>query len=486
MNKNLLLSILFLIAVFGETGAQTVTSREDEFTVLKNANAIVRTLDVDNNPIVYCKDNTNQHHIIYHNQNYSAPYSSPSFVWPAFISGTDYTINDMVVLGDRCYCCGSYTCPDVRGVTTVGLIVRIDLSNIANTMGATVEFKFCTINKVKEFTRMDATKDNSIDDIALLGELKDPSNPSGVAFVTWNGVNWKYKVHGLNETDETLTDIVFTANGNKVITVSRLDNKLYDFCMRGELRDTAFNMNRDTLINFEMRNNFNTVNMTLQSSPNPSPTQHRNDVDMRLVADMSEDEVVTVAYECYDDTKVCEPQQQVAMFRVDLYSFPVYPMTLTGWQMVFGYFGQPNTLVDIKYLHGDNTIGLLRSCGKCSEEMTTLLQFPTWSGYGDIEALQIAPQVYASMDIYDGEHVHLVGVEPNDGHLIHFRQLKPSLDHSCYLSRPMSRSEELNLPWSLVYKLHKVPIVVKGDYSIAGQTVNAAPNNYNINCETPY
>ena len=439
MKKNIVI-IICLIAGLGYATAQTVTSQEVAFDTVLAEDIIVRAINNGNgNNIIYYRNvSSNRHYLAYHLTNANSfPYLTTSFLWPLPSPDATYKVNDMAVLNDGCYFCGSYT----NGGITYGLVGRIGLSLIST---GTIDFAFIGVPQINEFKRMDVTKGTN-DHIALIGNSTNVPSLSAVAFVTWDGSQWACNRYMLNDDGETFTDIAFTANGEKVVAVSRYLNEPYRFYLRGELTATAFNSYPYNLPNFNQRNTFYTYGLTIQSSTNPGLTWHRNDVEMRLVTDLPENEEVTVAYECFDSSRECEPTLQVAMFKVDLSNFPGnnYEMDILDKQIVRGNFNQPNAFMDIKYVENDESIALLHSCRNCPKEISTLVQFPTWNNFGNIEALQTEPQYYTSMDIRGTKHICLAGVDPADNHLLHFSQYKPELDNSCYLSRPMSQSEQL-------------------------------------------
>ena len=483
MKRITVVYIIFILAGIGSAMAQSINSKEDSFSTLYGEDVIVRTIPGDPKPLIYYKGHDGNHYIVYHNaHSYLSPFSSTSFQFPTHITDAEYKINDIVVINDRCYFCGSCTSP---ADGTEGLVGRIDLNSL-NATPPSADFIFLTIKEVKEFYRIDGTN-NTTDYLALVGTTKNSPNPSGVAFVTWDGTLWHYRVYNPDNDDETFTDIVFTMNGQKVVAVSRLNDKPYRFYLRGELTDTAFNLPATAMSNFVHRNTVRTDGLAPQGSTNPHPTWHYNDVDMRLVANLSEDEEITVAYECYDDTKPCE-SQMVALFQVDLSGFPANPaMNVTGKQAVFGYFNQPNTLMDVQYIPEDETIGLLHKCTACPNERTTVVQFPSWNGYGYIDALQVGPQAHSSMNVYDNKHIYLAGVDPSDDHLLFFRQDKTLFEHSCYLTYPPARSEALTgNDWGVSHYGHDVKLLIRDEENRVLKYVSGTFKVFFTNCQTAY
>lgn len=461
MKKILAINIFIFLAGTLSVNSQTIASREDAFKTILGEEAIVRTvtLQSDEYPFI-CrrKYNSNSHSFILHRRNDPAN-SSIVFACPQYNNGGEIKINDMVIIDRICYFCGSQS--DAQNGTK-GIVGRIDL-NQADFSSPSIKFNFLSLSSVKEFLRIDGTRSSLGDCLALVGSSNNPTTPSCAAFVLWHGTLWDYKICGLNDSDETLTDIVFTKNGEKVVSVSRIDGKPYWFCLRGEWTDTAFNMLSNTLTDYCQRNTIKTYGLTLPSSSNPHPTWHYNDVDLRLVANLDKDEEVTVAYECFDDTRICDPQI-VAMFKIDLSGFPLnLAMNVIGQQAVFGYFNQPNTLADIKYILSDKTIGLLHRCGVCQDEISTVLQFPSWGYVGYLEALQVGPQEHFSLDVYNHSLVYLAGIDPSDNRLLFFQQEKTELNHSCYFTRPMARSETLKETCGLEYGRRDVSLDINRD-----------------------
>lgn len=437
--KRFILTLMALSLGLCHINAQTVMSQEVSFDTVKVENVIVRKMTNEGTSIVYYKkQSSEQHYLLLHKTGVNTPtYISNAFLWPTHLAGAKYRINDMEIMGDSCYFCGACI---YRGATT-GLVGRIDLSRISANI---IDFVFCTIPEAKEFMRMDASQMSTTARLALVGQMQYINHSSGAAFVLWNGTDWVYNIYEPQSSNETFTDIAFTANGNRVVAVSRLDGEPYAFCLRTEFAPIVF-QTPPLFPSFDKRNIVNTQNLHPQSSSSPHPTWHQSDVDIRIVADLTDYELVTVAYECYDSSRVCEPGQQVAMFWVDLNGYAAWNpiINIVDKQIVRGCFGRSYTFSDIRYSPTDYTIGLLHKCRNCAEYMSTAVQFPFRNGYGDIEALYISPNLYSSMDISNGGRIYLSGIHPSDGHMVHFLQYKPYLENSCHLSYPMSQSEEL-------------------------------------------
>lgn len=396
--------------------------------------------------LIYYEDVNDRSFFLYRQFGFHA--GTYKYTWPNNTIPNLYKfhVTDMVILKEACYFCGSFT--DVAQNKKVGLVGHIYMNDIANypVTTASIHFNFCTIPKTREFSQMDAINNMSGGaKICLVGESIS-STPSCAAFVEWTPYSWDYRVVEVLDPDETMTDIAFSGKGDKVVAVSRYEIEPYKFGLRGDYVSNLFVFNPLTpptaFPNFTHRNTFNTYGLYLASSSNPHPTWHDNDIVARIVSP-PDSETFTVAYECVDNTLLCETKQQVALFRIDVSTFPWnYNMNLTGKQMVHGYFNEFSTFSDITYNPYKQTFAILHSSPFSSKGKSSVVQFPSWLNYGQIPTLLTDNEVYTSIDV-PSSYMLLAGYGLHGNAICNFQQNINHLESSCYQTRPYSVSEEL-------------------------------------------
>lgn len=443
----ILIALAWLQFIPISTSAQTVQASEIDFY----------STDIGDNAIIRTDFNHGGSMISYETQDGNINFlyrltdgTTRRFSWPSATMSHKYEIYDMVIGEGYCYFCGSY----ILGLTSNnpvlnGMVGCIDLSYITNTPCSTA---YATINthvipNRKKFTQMDIQYCRGPAKLCLVGENHSLTKPSCAAFMEWDGNDWSYRIVDVADSGEMLTDIAFSGSGNKVVAVSRFANEPYKFGLRGEYTSTLFDFTLlPTLTNFTHRNTVNTYGLYLASSSNPHPTWHENDIIAQIICHPNSEEF-TVAYECVDNTKVCETQRQVALFRIDVSTFPGnYNMNVTGKQMVHGYFEGGSTFTDMMYIPDNKTIALLHKSPNSTKEKSSAVQFPSWLAYGQINSLISDSTLHSSMDIRhdnNNPYITLIGNNESVNTICYFLQRLDFLEASCYQTRPVSISEEL-------------------------------------------
>lgn len=438
------------------THAQTVQASEtDYYTNEIGINAIVRTDSINHSgTLIYYEDAIGRSYFLYRKDD--AAGTTYKYLWPnhTLLNFHKFTIHDMVIQKSHCFFCGTYT--DVPNSTTKGLVGCITLDHIEYTPAilADIDIYLCTIPDTKEFTQMDAHQSTGGFQICLVGQSTSTTSPSCAAFVEWQNPNWSYRVVEVQDPNETMTDIAFSGLGTKIVAVSRYNNEPYKFGLRGEYTSNLFSFGTpiSPIISFTHRNTVNTQGLYLASTSNPYPTWHDNNIVARIVCPPNSEEF-TVAYECVDATKVCETQRQVALFRIDISTFPWnYNMNLTGKQIVHGYFEESSTFTDMIYIPYNKHFALLHRSGNSSNGKSTAVQFPSWLGYGQINTLISDIDLHSSMSVKLKNNIYwlnLVGNNQSDSKVCYFQQNLDVMKESCYMTHPMSLSEELlETDWS--------------------------------------
>lgn len=452
--KKALLTIVFMgfSVMHIPAMAQTVQASEVDFYKKEiGDNAIIRTDDNFGGTLIYYEAQDGRNYFLYRMADPAE--TTYKFIWPnhTVIDYHRFKIHDIIIGKKECYFCGSYTSNPITNPVTTGMVGWVDLYNATNTPCSTayITFHLCAIPNTKVFTQMDEHYDNSrgISQLCMVGESTSSATPSCAAFVEWNGVDWYYRVVEAQDPNETMTDIAFSGLGTKVVAVSRYENEPYKFGLRGEYTSLLFDYTTlPPLTDFTHRNTVNTYGLYLASSSNPHPTWHENDIVARIVCPPNSEEF-TVAYECVDNTKACETKRQVALFRIDVSTFPWnYNMNVTGKQIVHGYFEEGSTFTDMMYIPDNKTFALLHRSPNSSKGKSSALQFPSWLAYGQIGTLISDAILHSSMDIRNynnNRYLILAGDNEDSGKICYFRQLIQDLETSCYQTRPVSISEEL-------------------------------------------
>lgn len=483
--------ILIIIALAGGLttsfigSAQTsiMASRVDYSITEIGDNAIIRNDEVDGT-LIYYEDLNGLSYFLYRSTNTSTYAYKYSWIDINY----KYSIHDMVMLGDKCYFCGSRrdaTYPNIME----GIVGHVDMSHIADQPTAQIVIRYCTIPDTKIFTQMDGTlKNGGRELVCLVGESSWPNTPSCVAFVEWvpSGSigNWQCLRTWTSNLNETLTDIAFSGKGNKVVAVSKFANEPNKFGLRGDLVSNLFiYLPPITLPNFSNVNIIDTYGLTLASSSNPNPTWHDDDIVARIVCTPNTDDF-TVAYECVDNTLVCETQRQVAMFQIDVSSFT---MSVIGQQIVRGYFEEGFTFTDMLYIPDNNTFALLHRSQNGAKKNAAVVQFPTWSFFGQINTLISPVALHSSLNLhyqYGKPYLNLAGNRDLDNKICHFWQNLDHMELSCYQTRPLSLSEELLGTCSVnpiyIYLSNRQPFNESGLI----QTYNATSSGWGNTCFT--
>ena len=440
--------ILIIIALAGGLttsfigSAQTsiMASRVDYSITEIGDNAIIRNDEVDGT-LIYYEDLNGLSYFLYRPTNTSTYAYKYSWIDINY----KYSIHDMVMLGDKCYFCGSRrnaTYPNIME----GIVGHVDMSHIADQPTAQIVIRYCTIPDTKIFTQMDGTlKNGGRELVCLVGESHWTYAPSCAAFVEWVSSTglWHYFRTGIYDVNETLTDIAFSGTGDTVVAVSMFANEHNKFGLHGELVSDLFTfLPPYPLTNFSSRHIIDTYGLTLASSSNPNPTWHDDDIVARIVS-TPKTANFTVAYECVDNTLECETQRQMAMFQIDISTLT---MSVTEQQIVRGYFGEGFTFTDMLYIPDNKTFALLHRSKNGSKKNAATVQFPTWLYFGQINTLISPVALHSSLDLQytnSNPYLNLAGNRDGDNKICHFWQDLNHIESSCYQTMPLSLSEKL-------------------------------------------
>lgn len=456
----LLLTILVCFAEMAHIAAQTVTnaSVESEYPTEYGKNVRICVNPTDGATVIYYRDTVlDTNCFIYHKQGAT---SDNKFVWPPIPEGTGSatcTVEDMKIIGDTLYFCGTADYPDGNVRKQKGYLGWVRTSQLKSPSGG-VNFQYYSdfVNpgppkkKIVGLSHLDGyfDKTDNMVKIGLVGkyEYTATDTTSCLLLVKGNSSGWLYQFHYLIDPKETFTDIVFIED-KWLVVPSRFEHEYMDhyrFGIRYESVGTAFIIPPAYLPQFQTVQKFNTRNMTTLSSTSPYPTWHRRDVDIHIVDDPTCTAYAIVAYECEDTAMQCENPQQTALFKLD-FNTPSYPnLAIDAAQLVHGYFRAPRTFVGIKNVLDSPAMVLLhRGLGDDGEMASTLL-FPTWTHYGQIDGLLADYRSNTSLDVHKNRYIRLGGTSlAGNNDILHYHLDRQHISSSCYSTRPTFFSEEL-------------------------------------------
>ena len=496
----LLLTMLACSAGMTHIAAQAVVnaSVESEYPTETGKNVRICVNPKDGATVIYYRDTIlDTNCFIYHVPGAS---SDNKFVWPAIPEGTGRatcTVEDMKIIGDTLYFCGTADYPDGNVRKQKGYVGWVRTSHLINPSGA-VGFDYysdfydpdnLSIRTVG-LSHLDGYYDGGTNTafIGLVGEVEYTvaDTTSCLLLIKKSSGGWGYQFHYLTDTKETFTDIGFIQD-RWLVVPSRFEYEYqdhYTFGIRYESISTAFNMNPTYLPQFQNTDKFNTHAMTTSSSVSPSPTWHRSDVEIHVLEDPTCTAYAMVAYECEDTAKLCDNQQQTVLFKLDFDS-PSFPdIEINASQMVHGYFRSPRTFVGIKAIKDDTTMVLLhRGIGDDGGMASTLL-FPKWGHYGQIDGLLADYRYNTSIDIHKNRFIRLGGTSWIDNEVLHYNLDKRYIGSSCYSARPTFFSEKLQGQPSITH-LNLAPKFIRF-YTLSWMSYSMTRSSIakNSSCET--
>ncbi|MBR3489508.1 MAG: hypothetical protein IKH33_09335 [Bacteroidales bacterium] len=476
MRKTLLL-LTMLACGAGTThiAAQTVVnaSVESEYPTETGKNVRICVNPKDGATVIYYRDSIlDTNCFIYHVPGAS---SDNKFVWPPIPEGTGFatcTVEDMKIIGDTLYFCGTADYPNGGVREKKGYVGWVRTSHLINPSGM-VGFNyysrffdpFNTSILIVGLSHLDGYYNGGANtvNIGLVGKVRYTVTDTTSCLLLVKGTSggWDYQFHYLTDTKETFTDIVLIENQKWLVVSSRFEHVYqdhYTFGIRYEAVNVAFGMYYTTLPQFRAINKFDTYNLNTSSSISQHPTWHRSDVEIHLVDDPSCAAYAIAAYECEDTAKLCENRQQTALFKLDFNTSPSPAISIA--QLVYGYFRNPRTFVKIKNVLDDTTMVLLyRGLGDDGGMASTLL-FPKWGHYGQIDGLLADYRYNTSIDIHKNRFIRLGGTSWIDKEVFHYNLDKRYIGSSCYSARPTFFSEKLQGQPSITY-IHLVPIFIR-------------------------
>lgn len=496
-------SIMLTILVIGtgwmHLAAQSVVSASVESEYRAEAGKDVRIcVDPGNGAtVIYYRDTVlDTNCFIYHVQGQNSDYK---FIWPSIPEGSGRatcSVEDMKVVGDTFYFCGTATYPD-NGVTRKkGYLGWAPVSKLRNPSPGNwfhyyskFEDPSNTTIHVAGLSHMDGCFESNETFLGLVGTVRNSSNDttSCLLLVKKTSGGWDCQFHYITDTKETFTDIVFLG-GHDLAVTSRFGHEYMDhyrFGIRYENIGTAFGMVTVPLPEFQTVYKFNTHSMTTPSSVSPYPTWHGSDVKIKITDDPSCSCMANVAYECEDTAKQCENRMQTALFRMD-FGHLVVPVDLRNAQLVHGYFRDPHTFIDLRntLVNNDSAVLLLHRGRGDDGEMASTLLFPTWSHYGKIDGLLADYRRNTSLDVHKRQYIRLGGVSLTDRDVLHYHLDKQYISSSCYSTRPIFYNEKLIYDYSVEQKTSELKKSQKKQISWNSYSMTGTITNKITSCET--
>lgn len=234
-------------------------------------------------------------------QNWNQKYVIPSFSSPT--GPIVYTVNDMKVIGDKCFICGKKSVPvaihnEIGGGQTYicedyGYIAKLYLDSIHAFFHSNIRCLHAIIDGTSDLTKMDITLIDNDTLIGIIGRTNENPDYSCLVSITGTTSSWNYSVAMIENASEVLTDIAI--NENKLSTVSRFNSDNYSFGIRNTSNYELFYCHQHS--SYSILNKFNTAGMAEATTSNFS-TWHRDNATIRLMF-MPGTNDLTVAHECH-------------------------------------------------------------------------------------------------------------------------------------------------------------------------------------------
>jgi len=325
MKKNVIIFELLLSMAFGNVCGQVVTQTRI-LTSLHGSKEMLRIYGSENKTLMYQNSSDEQtHRFVY---VYSSMLAS-SFVLPTITNlygNAKYTVNDMRIIGKRCFFCGKLAMPigheyeepqlpprELLYQDYVGFIAMVDLDSIEYFPSANMKVQYSLIDKTSDIRKLAILASASDTMIGMIGIANNVGKPSCLVTMRGGGNTWSNNVYAFPDCSEILTDI---AIGDKsLITASLFEGEPWTFGVRYVNISALFD--NDDISEYRLGKRFDTENMYLDPSTYRL-TWHSNDVTIRLVA-MPYGNDVTVAYKGKEFTAQdsSEFNDRIALFYIN-------------------------------------------------------------------------------------------------------------------------------------------------------------------------
>ena len=334
----------------------------------------------------------------------------------------NYMVNDMEVVGNRCYFCGKRRYAvgleyDMWGhlvsvFDSVGFIGTMLLDDITNLPGGKVYYQLCDIQGTSELLRLDAILDPDTQKDTLIGMVgrSVPRGKTCLVTIKIRGSAWAGDIRYASSTDELFSDVVFAAD--KIVVATHFVNHPYEFALRaGDVNDVFYTTNYSSLDGVYR---FNTLPMTCNSRE-LHPTWHYDDVDIRLSAVPSTSKVV-VAYESFS-TRPSTPMinySLTSLYKMDLaLPMPTPGITMLDAINVNSLIRSTDVLADLKHVGTTDWTALVQR-NKSSSYIASMMQEVSWTPVVDMRSYASGlDDSWTSVDIYNGQQIWVAGNRPN-------------------------------------------------------------------------
>ena len=294
-----IVALLFIDSVWCQTASRIRTYSETTVSDvhLQVYNSNLHTL------LYYKESGTSRDVFLYSNNPYSKKFTMSIFANPN--GQVAYTVNDMKIIGNRCFFCGKMTIPIQSAIlppvidrTLVniekGYLACLYLDSIEDPNNPNIRCRFSYIDKTLEMNKLAISSNYNDTTIAMIGRYDTIDPTSCLVKVISDASSWEYIVYYFTDTTETLTDIAITEKS--LVTASRFGGESTTFGLRYINLDDFFLY--DNITEYKTLNKFNTQSLLINPPSPPATAWHRNDATIRLVAIPYSNDVI-VGQECH-------------------------------------------------------------------------------------------------------------------------------------------------------------------------------------------
>ena len=373
--------------------------------------------------------------------------------------GIGYTVNDMVVVGNKCYFCGKKIVPigmeqGENGLYTtvydsMGYIGEMALDSVTDADNGNIKYRIWPIRETNNLYRIDATarlngEGNSDTLVGMVG-IDSLDHKTCLVLLNKSGVTWSERrlLYPNRNTSETFCDMVFS--DRDIAVVSRFADSNFFFAMRTARTDDVFFYNDytglDTLYKFNTRQMITKISQKNKS-------WHFNNVGIRLSAIPNSNEV-NVAYESYKSRPygVHDEMSQTSLFLMELPAYPGAGIRMNDAMNVDAGIKDIGSFSDMAYVVYGNKVALLHRSPN-GFYLSGAMQMVTWNNVGDIDNYYSPDdESLTSLDVYNGHQVWVAGhrTTHNDS-IVQFYQHAQYTSPSCYLGGQQSAEQLSPIP----------------------------------------
>ena len=405
-------------------------------------------------------------------------------------------IEDMVVGNTYCYFCGSihiYTAtqhsepdaaspPDNREEyidVREGIIGRFPLSDITDNNSISMTAQYTILSDTKKLERLRIERSANL----LAAVAISNSGSRGLAVIKDQGTNnFLFLLEYPINPRESVRDLAFTTSS--LVTVSEYDNDDHTFVARNAFFAGLFSGSNAQL---NTAYQFNTLNINTTTTPRPSPPTKEATHDIRL-ADIPYTDSIVVAYEAFGggfDEDCLRDYSNTNIYKLNIpVSDPQYPAipNMVTSQVVSLDPAYRNGLTEVKYLPAQATVALLYRSVLNPSGLSSLVQYPSLSSFGQKKGQPTGRYIFSSMDMFGLNRPTLMGWSLDDNHLVHFNHTIGANNTCLPLINCLTEKMTLIEPEPTVSEFSTITMVLMDwRYSLY---FNPVPLESEKNCET--